>query len=269
MISAKIILDSISPIGIRLTTMQVEFHRFILPEVNTHRVFSRNYTSSRAIPVSKLIEEVRKNPAIPVRWGKNQPGMQASVDFEGIYADIAELQWRTAAKSACNNAESLNNLGLHKQIVNRVLEPYSWTRGVITSTEWDNFFNLRVHPDAQPEIQELAKCMQVVYETSTPKQLNYYDWHIPYLKEGELNSSYDVTDILKYSAARCARASYNKHDGTSVDVDSDVKLHDMLTQANPPHLSPVEHQAKCMPDDYFYGNFRGWKQYRKFLEELK
>ena len=261
---AKILADSISPSGVRLTTMQLKFHRFILPEYNTHRVMSRNFSSSRAIPVAKIIEQVRNDPAIPVAWGKNQPGMQARENLSDVEAVKAKLLWMNARDDACDTAELMVRLGLHKQIVNRILEPFQWVHGVVSATEWDNFFALRDHPDAQPEIRELAKLMKSAYNASVPKKLTLGQWHLPYITEDDRHLSID--DQKKVSAARCCRVSYMKHDGFRADLDEDIRLHDRLVTANPPHMSPVEHQAQCSDGSGWSGNFRQWKQYRKDLE---
>jgi hypothetical protein len=155
----------------------------------------------------------------------------------------------------------------HKQIVNRILEPFQWMHVVVTSTEWDNFYELRDHPDAQPEIQVLAKVMRAAHDASTPTQLAEGEWHIPYVSTSEI-VEYSVKDCLKFSAARCARVSYLNHDQSSPTPYKDIELHDKLVLSKPAHMSPVEHQAQSRIDDKFYANFRGWKQYRKYLEEM-
>ena len=263
----KIIADSISPSGVRLTTFQLKYQRFFHSEVMTHRQFSRNASSSRAIPISKMIEQVRNDPAIPVEWGKNQPGMQARENLSEDDQVKAKFLWLVARDEACNTAEMMVSLGLHKQIVNRILEPFQWIHVVVTATEWDNFFALRDHPDAQPEIRELAKMMKHVYNTSTPRKMNIGDWHLPYITEDDHRLTLD--EQKKVSAARCCRVSYMKHDGFRADVSEDIQLHDRLVTANPPHMSPVEHQAQCSYGEVWSGNFRQWRQYRKELEETK
>ena len=47
---AEVLIDSVNPAGQRLTTFVLRFPRFVLSEFNTHRMFSRNASSSRAIP---------------------------------------------------------------------------------------------------------------------------------------------------------------------------------------------------------------------------
>lgn len=261
----KIIADSISPSGVRITTMQLKYQRFVHSEFLTHRVFSRNASSSRAIPVSKILDQVRNDPAIPVGWGRNQAGMQAREQFDKSYdAGWCRAMWLQAATLAADKAEEMSEFGLHKQIVNRILEPFQWIHVVVTSTELDNFFALRDHPDAQPEIRELAKMMKAAYNASKPKKLLLGQWHLPYVTEDDRHLTID--DQKKVSAARCCRVSYMKHDGFRADLSEDIALHDKLVTANPPHMSPVEHQAQCSEGDNWSGNFRQWKQYRKELE---
>lgn len=274
MIESKVICDSISEHGKRITTIQVKFHRFILPEFNTHRVFSRNFSSSRAIPTAKLLEQVRSDPAMPVYWGKNQPGMQAREELSLYDAEGAKVQWKHFAEVAAGHAESLAALGVHKQIVNRLIEPFLWVNGIVTSTEWDNFFDLRCHPDAQPEIQALAYSMFHAREASTPILLESGQWHLPYIsnheKHGELSTHPDKYILQKISAARCCRVSYLKHDGTNPSVKDDLDLYERLSKQVPIHASPMEHQAT--PSKFtskYWGNFHEWWQFRKLIEYNK
>lgn len=280
---AKVVADSISPAGIRLTTMELCFHRFILPEFNTHRMFSRNAASSRAIPTQKLLDQVRDEPAMPMHWGKNQPGMQAREEIEDNKKAISK--WDDAAFNAATLANRLDILGVHKQVTNRLLEPFMWVKVIVTATEWDNFFDLRLHPAAQPEMALLASKMREAMDESNPKWLTNSDWHLPYIKEEEADV-YTNELMRKCSAARCARVSYLNHDNTEPDTDKDIALADRLLKDG--HMSPFEHQASPMGsegsdwyDDWiekgvthidkehqlWSGNFRGWVQYRQLLGE--
>ena len=277
MLSAKIIADSISPSGIRLTTLELKFHRFILPEFMTHRMFSRNASSSRAIPVEKMIHQVKNNAAFPEYWGKNQPGMQAREEVEDTEACI-ELWWEAAFDTA-DTAEAFKDLGVHKQITNRLLEPFQWISVVVTSTEWNNFFKLRLHKDAQPEMRVLAEHMKKAMDESTPVELQPGEWHLPYVDCNE----FDIKEeALKCSVARCARIAVLKHDGTHPSIEDDLKLYDRLVGSSPEHASPCEHVATPMDNpsfdipgishmdkfgDYWSGNFKGWRMYRKILED--
>ena len=149
---AEVLLDSVNPAGQRLTTFVLRFPRFVLSEFNTHRMFSRNASSSRAIPTTKLMQQLREDPVVPVEWGRNQAGMQAREVLDAVAASAAEAEWLAARDAALAHAEQLRAIGAHKQIVNRVLEPWMWTSVIVSSTTYDNFFTLRCHPDAQPEI---------------------------------------------------------------------------------------------------------------------
>lgn len=271
MIQAKIIADSVSTAGVRITTLELQYPRFIHGEVMTHRVFSRNAMSSRAIPVAKMVEQVRSNPATPVHWGKNQPGMQANEQLTGAALESAKCLWLRAAQQAADLAERMVDLGLHKQATNRILEPFQWMRTLITSTEWDNFFELRAHPDAQPEFHELALQMQAAMGGSKSvlrsSGSDVDSWHLPYVLDSE-RYLYRPSILLKLSTARCARVSYLTHEGDRPDINKDIALYDRLVGSRPIHASPAEHQARAMSVGATKcRNFRGWTQHRQLLEE--
>lgn len=276
MFDARIIADSVSRLDsgeYRLTTFQLCYPRFIHAELMTHRQFSRNAMSSRAVPVAKMIEQVRENPAEPVHWGKNQPGMQAAVELEGEEREEAIGHWHIAAAQAADTAERMNELGVHKQVVNRILEPFQWMHTIVTLTEWDNFESLRCHPAAEPNFQKLAYMMQERRKLSTPRQLHPGQWHLPYVSMVELEM-YGIDVAVKLSAARCARVSYLNHDGTNPVVEKDVELYERLVGSKPMHASPVEHQATpdrlSVYDGWYHrdlqGNLVGWIQNRKLVE---
>lgn len=267
MIEAKVIAHSVSPAGKEVTTFQLAYPRFIHSEFMTHRVFSRNAMSSRAVPVAKMLEQVRTNPAMPIHWGKNQAGMQAREEV----ADTLEAQslWRDAAADAANTAEMMMDMGLHKQVANRILEPFQIIHVIVTATEWDNWYELRDHEDADPNIQQLAKVMRVAHTESKPRLLGVGDWHLPYILDEEHNDWFDA-QLIKFSVARCARVSYNNHDGSMPTPEKDEELFNRLAAARPFHSSPLEHQATPMNDDrekHLCGNLSGWIQYRKIWEE--
>jgi thymidylate synthase ThyX len=281
---AKILADSISPENYRLTTFELCYPRIIHAEVMTHRVCSRNTASSRAIPVDKLINSVLTNPYIPERWGKNQKGMQAFEVVDSENAERAKVIWLKSRDEAVENARLLLKEGIHKQNVNRILEPYQWHTCIISATEWNNFFKLRDHADAQPEIVTLAKMMRVVYKSSTPKKLNYDEWHLPLIDESDKDLT--LEQKIKVSVGRVCRVSYVNHHGIR-DYNDDIRLHDSLV-ANC-HFSPTEHIARpARVDDIIadiqkrgycvnaeqlgndggalpIGNFTGWVQYRKTI----
>lgn len=270
---AKVIADSVSRAGARITTLQLKYPRFIHAEWLTHRAFSRSASSSRAIPVAKMLAQVRDAPAMPIHWGKNQAGMQAKEEVQDVRA--ARDLWERAAVRMTEFAADMADMGLHKQVVNRLLEPFQWIHVVVTATEWDNFFLLRDHEDAQPEIQALAREMRSVMCASTPRRKeddldDALNWHLPYILDAELIDKRDKPWLLaKVSAARCARVSYVKHDGERPDLEEDLDLYDRLVGSEPRHSSPTEHQAMPMAASHQSNNFKGWHQFRKSVDTGK
>src|SRR5215469_16907494 len=183
--SARVLLDSRSPAGVRLVTLEVTFPRFVLSEFNTHRVLSRNSASSRAIPTSKLIERVESDPVLPLAWGRNQKGMSASDVLTDEEEEDAKRIWLSARDAAVEHARKLMELKVHKQELNRVLEPFLWHTVIVTATEWDNFFTLRCAPNAQPEIRAAALKMREAMEGSKPSPVPYGEWHLPLVLDDE------------------------------------------------------------------------------------
>lgn len=271
-ITAKVIEDSISPHGKRITTLQLRYPRMILSELNTHRTFSRSSSSSRAIPVAKMIAQVRNDPAMPVHFGANQPGMQAKAELEGADRSKAIFLWCQAAERAAEIAEQMEKLGLHKQVANRILEPFQFMSTIVTATEWDNFFALRDHEDAQPEIRVLAQAMRACMEASHPTVRSFsheYEsgWHLPYITLEERQASFSVQRLCKISAARSARVSYLTHDGETPNAQKDLELYARLAGGVPLHASPLEHQATPYENPKAVGkNFVGWAQFRTQIE---
>lgn len=285
-ITVKIVADSISPEGIRLTTMQLRYPRCIHAEFMTHRMFSRNASSSRAIPVQRLIQDVMDDPFVPSYWGKNQPGMQAREEHDALVPFFPcqirsdenlflsrEDAWLAARDEAVTAARAFDTAGYHKQIVNRLLEPWAHINVVVTATEYTNFFALRDHPDAEPHIAILAREMKAAMEASEPELLRHQEWHLPYVFETHnLDwSDPDTTDnAIKISVARCARVSYLTQEGNQPSIEADLALYDRLVGGVPLHASPTEHQATpiylgnrgLIP---WSGNLKGWDQYRKTL----
>lgn len=299
-ITAKVIADSISPQGIRLTTLQLRYPKCVHNEFMTHRVFSRNASSSRAIPVQRMIQDVIEDPYIPIYWGKNQPGMQAHEECDEQLV-LNQYMWRGTScnrktgwlllrDQAVDMAMAFAHAGYHKQIVNRLIEPWAHINVVVTATEWTNFFALRDHPDAQPEIQALAHAMREAMTNSTPKLLEHGQWHLPYvILEDNPYMRENWEPFIKLSVARCARVSYRTQEGKHPTREEDLALYDRLISSVPLHASPAEHQAT--PDKWvvksrtnpnpvgamgtlyedwertrLHGNFRGWIQYRKTLK---
>lgn len=287
--SAKILADSMSPDGVRLTTLEVTFPRIVLAEFNTHRVFSRNSASSRAIPVEKMLKKVKEDPFIPIYWGKNQKGMQAEQELTEEEQVFAEEAWLLARDKAVDSACHLLSLGIHKQITNRILEPWLWHTVIVTSTEWENWRGLRRNKDAQPEIRCIADMIDEVIEASTPQSLSYNAWHLPLIDDWfELQAAgFNLEQIIKICVGRCTRVSYLTHDGKR-DPQADIELCERLLKSG--HMSPFEHAARPMSRkdvekiissipgvcgidfldlnaaEVFSGNFRGWIQSRKHIK---
>lgn len=284
MIEAKIVADSVGPNGKRITTMALTYPRFIHAEFMTHRVFSRNASSSRAIPVKKQIQMVMDNPAIPLAFTKNKPGMQGGEALQDLEHELAVGAWLAGRDDAVRTANALADLEIHKQYANRVLEPWAHITVVVTATDWDNFFALRIHPAAQPEIHELAKQMYAAMSESVPQVLKAGMWHLPFIDQQAmdevkarcgvacLQDSRDALELaIKRSVARCARVSYLNHDGTSATIEKDLELYDRLLGGVPIHASPAEHQARALvvPEPVtprLRSNLKGWVQYRKTLK---
>lgn len=262
-IEAKIIADSIGPNDVRITSFVLTYPRFIHSEFMTHRMFSRNAASSRAIPVQKMIQNIIDNPAGPVFWGMNQKGMQASEEASDDTKRLANAVWIKASKKAIVSVKKLVKLGIHKQIANRLLEPFAHMTTLLTATDCGNFFNLRAHPDAQPEFQELAYQILELYQANQPVYKKAGEWHLPFADK-YVNENLSTEQLVKIVTARAARVSYVNFDG-DIDHDSDYNLHDRLAASG--HWSPFEHAAKAlMSKTVSYGNFKGWLQYRKMFD---
>lgn len=268
MISAEVICDSINPAGCRLITVSAVYPRFIHAEVLTHRAFSRNAASSRAVPVSKMLKRVMETPAMPVHWGQNQRGMQAELELPPAKAAEAQSLWLKLRDEAVAVVERMSALGVHKQVANRLLEPWLHIQTLISATEWENFFKLRDHDAAQPEIQELAREIRRAIEESEPLPLREGQWHLPYIRPQD-RQEYALETLVKISAARCARVSYYLHNGSLSDCDSDLMLFNRLAGAEPKHLSPLEHVCCALKTAEPCKNFRGWQQLRSFYEITK
>jgi hypothetical protein len=291
-ITAKVIahsrVDAHTP---DLITLQLRYPRMIHAEFMTHRVFSRNASSSRAIPVERMIQDVIDDPAMPVRWGANQPGMQDAGDhderinirskmaysFDGRFSP--NDAWLVARDRTVEIARGFAAAGYHKQVVNRLLEPFGHISVVCTATDWENFFDLRCHPDADPTMRALAEAMRDAIQASEPRILHSMEWHLPYVAPDDqwaLHLELEVPQgkglvhqpLAMISAARCARVSYLNHDGTSPDIAKDLALAERLLISK--HMSPFEHQAAAFGvfKPNLRGNFTGWHwhQHRKMIE---
>jgi len=277
-ITAKIIADSIGEYSPRLTTLQLRYPRFIHSEFMTHRVLSRNSSSSRAIPVDRLIADVENDMVTPIVWYKNKPGMQGTDFVSDDDREKLNEVWKNACTTAIGHARQLIRIGAHKQHINRIIEPWCHINTIVTATEWSNFFALRCHPDAQPEMCKLAGAIFRAMANSVPRLLYHGDWHLPFLQNivaGPLE--HDAPEI-KVSVARCARVSYLTQEGKPPKIEDDLALYDRLVGSIPLHASPTEHQAT--PDIWtkspsgdigwfehpeLHGNLSGYIQFRKTL----
>lgn len=269
-------------------TIRMRYPRIIHAEVMTHRVFSRNARSSRAVPVKTMLDEIRNTPFVPWHWGKNQSGMQAGEPLDATAVRHAIMHWNDMRNAALNGAIALTNLGLHKQISNRPLEPFMWIDTLITSTEWSNFLWLRDHEAAEPHLRDLARLVKVAIDGAEVQTLEPGKWHLPYIIADDRRALYAMISkhpeckdrvgawqwLCKLSAARCARISYKPFDGDASN-ERELERYDSLVSSDRVHASPTEHQA--MPDrmdpDYpnsgkweypnQRGNFTGYIQFRK------
>lgn len=258
-ISAKIVLDSVSAVtGSRITTFELVYHRNIHAELMTHRVFSRNAASSRAIPFAKMKEQCT---AMPIFYGKNQSGMQAKEELDADAKQASELAITNMRDSVLNGVSVLVNLGNHKQTYNRYLEPYQMMKTIVTATSFDNWFWLRKDGAADPLIEELAKCMYQAFNQSEPQVLQAGEWHMPYLVADRLDKIHgdeqrfyisenyclgdniSLEDALKVSAARCAAVSFRNSD---YGLEKSREVWERLVGDERKHSSALEHQAKVM-----------------------
>jgi len=308
--ACRIERDSISPRSHRLTTAVITYPREVLAEVVTHRLLqdeggcelwyerttpqdiSKNSASSRAIPVARMLKTVEEDPWIPQHWGKSEAGMEARATLDESEQDCAIKVWLVARDNATESARQLLALGLHKQVVNRLLEPFSWVTQVITATDdgWANFFALRTHSAAAPAFRTIARALCLAYLDSTPAFLEYGNWHLPFVYPEDDALAYSVgaqwqaemvplPDYvqshsqlfkIKLSAGRTARVSYLTHDGRR-DYQDDLKLHDRLVVQEPVHASPTEHQGTPLHVLHessrkdLRSNLTGFVQYRKLV----
>jgi hypothetical protein len=278
---------------IRLDSLLLRYPKCIHAELMTHRVFSRNAASSRAIPVDKMIQSVLDDPFVPLFWGRNQKGMRAGEECnaniplweaEYVGAESREAAWLRARDKAVNSARAFACAGYHKQIVNRLLEPFSHITVLVSSTNWSNFLALRDHPDAEPHMQLLAKEIRKALDGASVQTLQPGEWHLPFVTDIVWEWAYASDDpewkqnLIKLSVARCASTSYKTVDGFDMSLERAIEIHDKLVSSKPMHASPLEHV--CQADNWAegaitgrsgwvhpeqHGNFTGFRQYRKML----
>ena len=278
----RIEADSVAPNGKRLTTFVAKYPRSVLAEFNTHKMLSKNSASSRAIPVPRMTQDLRDDPFIPEVVYKNKSGMQGTEPLSAVeYVDFVG-SWLHLRDQAITNVEWLmQRFNVHKQTVNRLLEPWMWVTQIVSGTEWNNFFALRTDAMAEPSMQKIARMMYDAYEASTPKQLGYNQWHLPFIdaKTGEevteYLSDFGMEDdqefywemMCKVSAGRCAAVSYLNHDNEERQtVDTVLERYQKLMQGDLKHASPCEHQGTpAVEPSHVSGNFRGWVQFRHMI----
>lgn len=256
-----------------LWTFELTYPRYIHSEFMTHRVFSRNASSSRAIPVKRMIEQVRENTVIPPKVFMNQKGMVGETEADPVTTTAFHVLWEEAAENACKTAEMMERLGIHKQHVNRILEPFQFIKVIVTATDWYNFFVLRLAPDAQPEIRELASAIYDEMNRYHNKDVGVLELDkehivvsIPYITDEDIKEigKEEYHLLMKISAARCARVSYNNHDGSKPDIEKDLKLYGHLYDSK--HMSPMEHACIRDEDHRKNANLTGWKSLRYLIE---
>jgi thymidylate synthase ThyX len=292
-IYARVVEASVSPEGVGLYTIETCAPKFLDAEVEKHRMLSSNSSSSRAIPF-KALDQVY----LPQDVRKKEKGMQGYEEIDKrtltqfhnsltlLYFDVL-MELGLEASAEPRAGVSWHSI-VHKQHLNRYLEPWTLQRKVITGTEWENFFKLRTAADAQPEMQELAKCMRRAMLSADAKELVPGQWHLPYITAAERASDASYEALQRASAARCARVSYNNHDQSTPSLDKDIQLFERLRSIW--HWTPMEHQATPMKrpdaddvlDDepwdpgvthcdrkgvFWSANFRGWVQHRQLLQE--
>ena len=264
MIEARVIADSIAPNGTRLVTLECTYPYFIHGQVMATRVFSRNAASSRAIPVKKMIERVRNNIAMPSYWARNQRGMEAISEIDEDKKKLAIERWLRDAEQACRSAEYYAGLGVHKAIANRPVMPYMHMTTLISSTQWANHENLRIHHGAQQEYQLLATLMRFAMQMSEPTLVKEGAWHLPFWTQADAVLS--IQDQIRVCVARCARVSLLNHEGI-YSVEDDLILFYRLVSERPPHSSPLEHVATPLSSQWdAHSNFVGWEQFRGIFE---
>lgn len=269
-IASKAVLRSqIRDNGPVLSTLLLKYPRFIHAEFMTHSAFSRNAASSRAIPFEKQLAAMLADPAVPLVWGSNKPGMQAGEELEGSTREYAIQNWEDAMHAAARWAESLHLRGCHKQIVNRIIEPFTHIITLVSATEWENFLELRDHEAAEPHMRMLAQAIRYELDTAPIQRLEPGEWHMPFT-DAKVASPADIA----HSVACCASTSYKTVEGFDMTPETAARLHDQFVNSRPQHASPLEHVAKAdgnvMDNDHWqfpqhHGNFKGFRQYRLML----
>lgn len=247
----------------KIATFVLKVPKFVMPHINSHRTLSRNSASSRAVPARKMRERVLKTPYIPIYFGQNKSGMQSGQPLNGFKLFIANKVWLWSRYVPVILHFVGEKIKLHKEVLNRIIEPWVMTEVVLTATEWSNFIKLRNNTDAQPDIQTVAKKINELLNNTKPAILKVGEWHLPFINHEE--KDFNIELKKKISSARCARVSYFLFNGKISDVESDKNICDRLVTSG--HWSPLEHVAQASENLERSGNFVGWKQYRKEFQD--
>lgn len=259
-ISVQLLLYSQSESGKKIATFVVTMPKFIQAQINSHRMLSRNAASSRAMPSKIIRRRVLKNPFLPIEFSKNQSGMRGGEKFKGIKLFFVKKIWLWSRYIPCFFHYLGEKLKIHKEVLNRIIEPWMFTQVLITATEWGNFLKLRIDNSSQPEIQYIAKEIKKLLDNNNPNILKHSEWHLPFINEEE-KMKFSLDELKKISTARCARVSYKLYDGKDSNLLKDVELCEKLISGG--HWSPFEHIATPEEHGERISNFIGWKQYRK------
>lgn len=281
----KIVADSVSPSGCRITTFECEYPRYIHAEVMTHRAISRNGRSSRAEPLARVLARAKEDPVQPLVYMYDNTKMRSGevmpfcghVDVnepDNKYVprhllddgDLAHLAWHESRRNAIKSFEWMSEAGLHRQYATRILEPYLRIKMILTATDWANFFGLRLSPGVMPEFQQLVVRMGRLFLASVPTPLRPGEWHLPYITNEEKSAYNNTGSLIKASSARCARISYDSLDGKQKSIEEDVELYDTKLNVRPLHATPMEHPSQCLDDARRVRNFVGWGPWRACMD---
>lgn len=243
----------------RLATFVLKIPKFLWGHIISHRTLSRNSASSRAIPAKRIRKNVLEDPFLPVYFGENRAGMQSGKPLQGLKLLMAKKIWLWSRYVPVLFHYLGEKIGIHKEVVNRLIEPWLMVDVIITATEWTNFISLRSNEAAQPEIRYVAEEMNRLLQNQQVDILQPGDWHLPFILNTE--KDLDIEVKKKVSAARCARVSYALFDGKTSDISNDLKLCERLSSSG--HWSPFEHPAQALSAKKRMGNLIGWKQFRK------
>lgn len=250
-------------------TYKLEYPRYIHSELMTHRAFSRNATSSRACPLKTTLEKLKNDRWYPAHIYQNCPGMVGKKLAEN--PETFKVYWDDARDAVIKAAESMSLFDFHKQHINRILEPFLKIKVIVTATDWDNFFNLRLAEDAEPEMRDLAMAIQL--ETRGHHSSEHFGacyelqdarCGLPFVTQEEVDMIKDPDVLMRISGARCARISYKEYDGSDPNVMKDLELANRLLKAG--HMSPFEHPTVFMDDNFNYYNLTGCMSYRYIYE---